>query len=96
MIIAEASHIVAGGVANGGVFTIEALPFDACAIIGVEFVGDIPVVRQVSGEFVFRSLVIFRGILIEIVEIIVAFVGIVHPHRITAVSSDALVVHGGV
>ena len=96
VVVGKPPHIFAGSVLHGSVLAIEGLPFEACAIIEVKLRRDVPVVGGIKGQLVLVAFVVFRGILVVVVEVVVALVGIVEPQGITAVGGHALVVHGGV
>ena len=76
------------------IFTLQLLPLQTCTIVEVQLIGDIPIVGEVESQLVFASLVILRGVLVEIVEIAVALVSIPDTQRITAICRNTLVIHG--
>ena len=96
MVIRETSHIVAIGISHGSILALDCLPFEAGAIVCIKFVGNVPVVSEIEGELILFSLVVFRGVLVVVVEVVVALVGVEKANCIAAVVGDALVVHCGV
>ena len=75
------------------VFTLQLLPLQTGTIVEIQLVGDIPIVSEVESQLVFASLVILRGILVEIVEVAVALVCIPNSQGITSISRYTLVIH---
>ena len=76
------------------VFTLQLLPLQTSTIVEVQLIGDIPIVSEVESQLVFASLIILRGVLVEIIEIASALVGIPNSQRITAIRWNALIIHG--
>ena len=75
------------------VFTLQLLPLQTGTIVEIQLVGDIPIVSEVESQLVFASLVILRGVLVEIVEVAVALVCIPNSQGITSISRYTLVIH---
>ena len=59
MVIVETSNRIPLGIVDGEVLPFQALVFEAGAVIGVQLVRDIPVVRGIKRQFVFMPLIIF-------------------------------------
>ena len=76
------------------VFTLQLLPLQTGTIVEILLIGDIPIVSEVESLLVFASLVILRGVLVEIVEVAVALVGIPNAQGKTAICRNTLIIHG--
>ena len=76
------------------VFTLQLLPLQTGTIVEIQLVGDIPIVSEVESQLVFASLVILRGVLVEIVEVAVALFCIPNSQGIVSICRYALIIHG--
>ena len=94
MVICETTNKITLRILHCCVFTLQLLPLQTGTIVEIQLVGDIPIVGEVESQFVFASLVILRGVLVEIVEIAVALVSIPDTQRITSIRWNALIIHG--
>ena len=96
IVVGEAAYEVALGIPDSCVLAVQSLPLDSASVVEVELLGQIPIVCEVESQLVLVALVVFRSILIEVVEVGVALVGIPHTLWIGAVIGHTLVIHGGV
>ena len=94
IVIGETTYEFTIGILHCCVFTLQLLPLQTGTIVEIQLVGNIPIVSEVESQLIFASLVILRGILIEIVEVAVALVGIPNSQGITSISRNTLVIHG--
>ena len=94
IVIGKTAYEFTIGILHCCVFTLQLLPLQTGTIVEIQLVGDIPIVSEVESQLIFASLVILRGILVEIVEIAVTLVSIPDTQRITAIRWNTLVIHG--
>ena len=69
------------------IFTLQLLPLQTSTIVEGQLIGDIPIVSEVESQLIFASLIILRGVLVEIVEVAVALVCIPNSQGITSLSA---------
>ena len=67
MIVGETTNIFAFCITHSGILAFRVVPFQADTIVGVQLRRDVPVVSGKESQFVFITLVVFRGILVEII-----------------------------
>ena len=93
VVVGKASHIVTSSIAHSSILTIKTLPFKASSIIRIQFVRNVPIVGQVSSQLVFSALIIFRSILVKVIENRVTLVRIKHSHGVATIHRHTLVIH---
>ena len=94
IVICETTNVIPLRILHCSVFTLQLLPLQTGTIVEIQLVGDIPIVSEVESQLVFASLVILRGVLVEIVEVAVALVGIPNAQGKTAICRNTLIIHG--
>ena len=67
MIAGETSDVVAVGIADSGILTLDVLPFQTGAVVGVPLRRDVPIVSGIECQFVLLPFVILRCVLVEVV-----------------------------
>ena len=86
IVVGEVGIVTVGrSVRVSGILALQLLPFEAGAIVDIQFRDDIPVVSEVEGELVLMAAVELRGVLVEIVEVGRAQVAVVEADGIAAV-----------
>ncbi len=94
IVIGETTYEFTIGILHCCVFTLQLLPLQTGTIVEIQLIGDIPIVSEVESQLVFASLIILRGVLVEIIEIAGALVGIPNSQGIIAICRNTLVIHG--
>src|SRR5699024_8201935 len=67
MITGKAAYRIAFGIIYRQVLSCQTLVLEACAIIHIPLISDIPIVSSIKSQFVFMSFVIFGSILVQII-----------------------------
>ena len=94
MVINETTNVIPLRILHCCVFTLQLLPLQTGTIVEIELLGDVPIVGEVESQLVFASLVILRGVLVEIVEVAVALFCIPNSQGLASICRYALIIHG--